>query len=231
LIIADAAFQPSSQELAVTITQGKTAFEVDVPLRIVPVQGVPLSVEIDPDYDLFRKIPPEFIIPTTASTRYGTAFASVVPDGEVPASYEKIRSIFASSFEDHERIERTAGAVTGGDLAERCALILGDAARAPIVSAFLDAVEFPVRIHENGFEFEGVTYSKSEHSFLCTVRQPGVPGGGVTVVYANSIESIPSPFSIPMYDRSLVVFESGRAVFRKDFERPAVVQVEQAAGG
>jgi hypothetical protein len=252
LQVVEATLYSDSQELAVAITQGEPAFELDVPLRIayvdraedltvpvaeptqvvrIPVQGAPVSLEIDPDYDVFRKMPPDFIVPTTASTRYGTAFTSVVPDGEVPESYEKIRSIFASSFEDHERIERTARDVNGPDLAKRCALILGDAAKAPIVSAFLDAIEFPIRLHDGGFEVDGVIYSKPEQSVLCTVRQPDVPGGGVTVVFANSEEWIPSPFAVPMYDRSLVVFEAGRPVVRKDFERPMIVHVNNASKG
>ncbi len=137
-----------------------------------------------------------------------------------------MQSVFARSFEDDERITRAAGEIEEGALAQRCVLILGHAALDPYVAAFLSAVEFPVRFHSGGFQFDGVSYTDKGQAVLCTYWHPGVEGGGVTVVFANSTGAIPRAKNVPMYDRSLVIFKDRRPILRRDFERRHVVRVE-----
>ncbi len=84
-----------------------------------------------------------------------------------------------------------------------------------------------MRFTDQGFEFDGVTYADAEHAVLCTVAHPGVEGGGVTVLYANSEGAIPSARGVPMYDRSLVIFKNRRPILRRDFERHRIMQVER----
>jgi len=248
LVVEEAAFSSADQSLILTISQGKPAFDLTIPIRItrtdgtddvavalseprktvsLPVDGIPMTVELDPDYHIFRRILPEQVLPTTASTRHGEAFTAVAPQKDAPAPYQKIREVFESSFEPDERIEAVAGAFDGEQLAERCVLILGDAVNDPYISAFLSAVQFPVQWHDGGFSFEKVAYNDPGDAVLCTVAHPGVPGGGITVVFANSIEAVPSAFAVPMYDRSLVLFKNGRATLKKDFERRAIITVKR----
>ena len=247
LAIDRATYDSAQQELTLTLSQGDPAFTLDVPIRVtgsdgeanitvamreavqdvtVPFAHRPQSVELDPEYHIFRKIPLGEILPTTASTRFGEAFTVVVGSGEVADRYKRLRSIFESGFEESQRLRRKAGKVDGEALAERCVLVLGAAARDPYVGAFLSAIEFPVNWVDAGFEFDGVEYIDPGDAVLCTVRHPGVPGGGVTVVYANSADAIPMPFAIPMYEHSVVVFQNGRAVVRSDLEFRAIVAVE-----
>ena len=247
LVIDRATYDSAQQELTLTLSQGDPAFTLDVPIRVtgsdgeanitvamrdavqkvtVPFAHRPQSVELDPEYHIFRKIPLGEILPTTASTRFGEAFTVVVGSGEVADRYKRLRSIFESGFEESQRLRRKAGKVDGEALAERCVLVLGAAARDPYVGAFLSAIEFPVNWVDAGFEFDGVEYIDPGDAVLCTVRHPGVPGGGVTVVYANSADAIPMPFAIPMYEHSVVVFQNGRAVVRSDLEFRAIVAVE-----
>lgn len=248
LSIEAAQYDPREQTLTVELCQGEPAFELDVVLRVtdaggtmdidvpftsssdrvtVPMNVAPLTVELDPDYHLFRKVHAEDIIPTTASTRRGSAFACVLPSGEAAEPYEKVKSVFEKRFEEDQRITRTAGNIEPGALAERCVVILGDAVHDDYAGAFLDAVEFPVRFTDAGFEFDGQTYTDPGHAVLCTVSHPDVAGGGVTVVYANSESAIPPATFLPMYDRSLVIFKNRMAVLRHDFERRRVVTVQQ----
>ena len=247
LVIQKARYNSSEQTVTLTITQTNTAFELDIPLRFrlvtgsenvtvsinqttqdvtVPVNGVPQSVELDPDYHVFRKVPIDQIIPTTATTRYGHAFTSILPAGDVPEAYKRMQEIFAGSFDESEKMERIAGKVEGDALAERCALILGDAARDPYIAAFLAAVEFPVTFEEEGFTFDGEDYFDPGDAILATAAHPGLSGGGITVIFANSEKAIPSAFAIPMYDRSVVVFHNKRPILRQDLEHRAVVIVE-----
>jgi hypothetical protein len=249
LSLEAAKYHSGEQTLTVKLSQREPAFELDVPIRILhadgtldidvpvrlateevslPVSVVPLSVELDPDYHVFRKVLPSDIVPTTAATRHGASLATVVPAGDVPEKYQTLREIFESSFEeDGETVAYTVGEIEQGALAKRCVLILGEAVRDPYVSAFLSAIEFPVRFQDQGFELHNVTYAEPGYALLCTVRHPDVPGGGVTVVYANDDEAIPRPWNIPMYDRSLVIFKNHRPILRFDFERRTRVRVEQ----
>jgi len=248
LAIESAIYDSSARELRVTIDQDDAGFAVDVPLRVgvvsriedhvvrvdgstteirLPMTETPLTVELDPDYHVFRRVPLEQIIPTTSATRRGDAFTSVVAGGDVPSAYTQLREIFETSFEEHERLAKTADELVEGDLANRCVLILGEAVRAPYVSGFLEAIEFPVRWTDEGFEISGVLYDGTSDAVLCTVRHPGVPGGGVTVVYANSEGAIPRAFAVPMYEHSLVVFENGRPSVRLDFENRQIVAVRK----
>lgn len=247
LMIEEARLNSADQKLLVTISQGAAPFELRVPLRIsfgervedfmvtlteprqiveVPVSGTPTSVELDPDYHLFREIPPPLILPTTASTKSGHAFVSITPSGEAATAYEQIQSNFANSFEPGEKIEATAGGVEADVFAERCVLVLGEAVFDPYAAAFLSAIQFPVQFVQGGFVLDGREYRDPGDAILATAAHPNVPGGGVTVVYANSPEAVPNAMAIPMYDRSIVVFQGGRAVVRKDLERFAITPVE-----
>lgn len=186
----------------------------------------PISAELDPDYHTLRKIPPQMILPTTASTRSGKSFTAVMPTGEVPGQLLKLSEVFGSSYKADERIAKTAGQIKPEeDLAERCILILGDAARDPVVNAFLAAIDIPLRWVDNGFAFEDQPFTEPGHAVLCTARHPGVPGGGVTVVYGNTAEAIPRAELIPFYENSLVVFKDGVPILRRDFEPRNVIKV------
>jgi hypothetical protein len=247
LALEEAKYDSGEQTLTLTLSQGEPTFELDVPVRIMhadgtldvdvplnqateqirlPVRVVPLSVEVDPDFHIFRKTPPDEIVPTTAATRHGTSLATVLPAGEVAEKYLTLREIFESSFEeDGEVVAYTVGDIAEAALARRCVLILGRAVHDPYIAAFLSAIEFPVRFTENGFELHNVVYDEPGYTLLCTVRHPDVPGGGVTVIYANTDEAIPRPWNIPMYDRSLVIFKDHRPILRHDFERTISVPV------
>ncbi|UCE60153.1 MAG: hypothetical protein JSU63_00085 [Phycisphaerales bacterium] len=247
IAIDHAVYNSANQALTVTLSQGDPTFNLEVPIRVahedgvldmvvalrepveeitLPISVIPTTVEADPDYHLFRKIPLDRVVPTTAATRYGDAFTTVLPAGAVDERYTSIQSVFESSFEEDERTTVVVGSIEEGALAERCVLILGDAARDPYVSAFLSAVEFPVQWLDEGFEVDGAEYTEPGDAVLCTARHPGVPGGGVTVVYANSVEAVPRAMIVPMYDRSLVIFKDGRRTSYRDYEPRTTVTVD-----
>lgn len=242
----DASYNPQRGTVKFRVKQGEPVFAVRIPVRIyygdsaadheigmdrteatysMPVPMAPAFIEIDPDYDLFRRMPPDVIVPTTAATREGKAFATVLPSGDVAAEYKAIAASFEKSFESNERVSLTAGSIAPGALAERCALVLGASVHDAYVSSFLSAVEFPIRFHEDGFEFEGRRYTSPSDAVLATAAHPGVPGGGITVVYANSEAAIPRAMLVPMYDRSIVIFANGMAKERKDLEKPQKIPV------
>jgi len=244
--IRGARYDSAASALVLDVAQSEPPFDLDLPVRVthadgtvdltvavteaeraitVPIDVLPLTVEADPDYHIFRKIPLDLIVPTTAATRFGDAFICIRPAGEVNEAYRTVQNIFERSFEAHERLAAVAGEIDDGALAERCVLILGDAGSDTYVAAFLGAIEFPVRCFAGGFEFDGTEYTDAGDAVLCTARHPGVAGGGVTLLYANSDRAIPKPFNVPMYDHSLVIFRDQTPTVRRDFEPQNVVPV------
>jgi hypothetical protein len=248
--VESARFDPRSGTLSVSLNQTEPFFEVDLPIRLTseresvervvpveahvstrvsfPVDFEPQTVEIDPDYHVFRKIPERHIIPTTATTRGGKALATISRRGDTPQEYEQARKVFASSFPASAVDRFEVGSIPEGALASRSVLILGDAVRDSYVAGFLAAIEFPVRFVDSGFEFEGAVYTDADDAVLCTVNHPGSATSGVTVLFANSEEAIPPARNLPMYDRSLVIFHDQHPVLRRDFEHAEVVPVERS---
>ncbi len=249
LEITGATYHSADQVLRLDVSQGDTDFDLNVPVRIIhaagttdvnvhinqstqtvelPMAVVPITVELDPDYHVFRKVPSAAILPTTAATRYGDKFTVVLPSDGSPKTYETLRSIFESSFEENERTAIPAGEQNETALAKRCVLVLGDAVRNPYVAAFLSAVEFPVSWDDDGFQVSGVRYDAPDDGILCTIAHPGVPGGGITVVYGNSESGIPKAMNVPMYEHSLVIFDKTKPTVRLDFEKHTTVTVTPA---
>jgi hypothetical protein len=239
LSIKGAGFDAEGRRLTVGLANDATPFDLEVPLRVtfdggtidlsatlqrgdtearIQVDVVPLTVELDPDFHLFRRVDRSQLVPTTATTRSGNTFAAVIPEGELPETLASVRDLFASSFETDERAEYAVGSIPSGALSDRCVLVLGEAVRDSYVEAFLSAAEFPVRWSANGFVFENTEYNDSGDSLLCTSAHPGLPGGAITVLFGNSPEALPRAASVPMYDRSLVVFKKGMPILRRDFE-------------
>jgi hypothetical protein len=249
LKLIGARYSSAEQKLTVALSQGEGDFDLDVPVRLyyagteqdvtisinepeamatLTVEAAPERVVLDPDYHIFRKVPPDEILPTTARTRTGHSFASVLPAGEPAKQYTELKTIFEGSFDDpaDDRLAFTAGEVDASQLGNHCVLILGDAVHDSQVRAFLVEMDFPVHFAGDGFEFDGITYTKPGHSVLATFGHPGVEGGGVTVLFANSREAIPAAYLIPFYDNSMVIFEDGRPTVRQDFEQFSEVVVE-----
>ncbi len=249
LSLDEARYDSSDKVLTLRLEQGEPAFELDVPIRITHPNGfldivvplssatgeitlavdvIPLTVEVDPDYDIFRKIPVEQIIPTTAATRSKDSLVVVMPSGDVPESFTSLKSIFAEGKDDENVTVFKAGQIEQGRLADTNLLILGEAVRDPYIEAFLSAIQFPLKWIDGGFEFDGVTFSQPGDAVLCTARQPGVQGGGVTVLFANSNKAIPRAMLIPFYDHSAVIFHDQKPIIRSDFEIHNIVEVDRS---
>ncbi|MFQ5463468.1 MAG: M1 family metallopeptidase, partial [Phycisphaerae bacterium] len=221
-------YDSSVQALTLTLSQGETAMALDVPIRLLRPSGSeditvalsqskaevriemaepPLSIQIDPDYHIFRKVSIDEIIPTTNKTRAGDALLTLLPDGEVCKKYTSVQSIFESSFEDDEHGVVAAADINEAVLSDQSLLILGSAVHHPAVEELLDELGSEIAWTSDGFTFDGVEYSDPGDAILCTFANPKLEKGGITVVYANSEEAIPKPMNIPFYDRSLVIFQ------------------------
>ncbi len=239
-------YDSSDQALTLTLSQGDTAMDLDVPIRLhrksgseditvglaqsqadvrIEMAHPPERIEIDPDYHVFRKVSLDEIIPTTNKTRAGEALLTLLPDGDVCEKYASVQSIFESSFDEDEHSVMAAADITSGALSDQSLLILGSAVHHPAVQELLGELGSEVEWTSEGFKFDGAFYSDPGDAILCTLANPKLEKGGITIVYANSEEAIPKPMNIPFYDRSLVIFQNGAAEVRADFEPREMIEV------
>ena len=252
LQVRDARYDRKRDILLVTLEQGVPAYQLSVPIRVHNEQGrsetvtvsmdmptqevaiacssVPMSVEIDPDYHVFRTLPHDWLVPNIARTQHGDAFATVLPAGDLSAPLRAVQRGIESEVLAARRTTLTVGRIGPGELAERSLLILGDAVRDPYVAGFLSAVEFPVRLTPRGFTYDGVSYEKPGHAVLCTIKHPGVSTGGITILLANSPDAWPAPCDILQSLESVVVYDRGVPVVRRDVEPDTTVPVQPATG-
>ncbi len=259
LELQSAAWRGTAGVLDVTVTQGPTAFVLPVPLRVLyadggaseetvnlaaPTATVPLclarpprAVVLDPDYQVLRKLRPEEIIPSSATTRAGRTLLVVKPGGPVAKSLARVIEDFSGEAGSKEVTLRDADEVTAADLGRQSVLILGDAVHSPAVQALLARTNCPLRFHDSGFEIDSVSYDKPEQAVLCTVHHPDLPEGGITVYLGNSAAALGRSDLLLFYRDSLVVFETtgrevdgsmkydSRVVGRQDFETPQSITV------
>jgi len=226
------------RSLTVTLSQGPTAFVLDVPLRVyypdatedvvvtvdekedtveVPLsRGGPTAVELDPDFHLFRKLKPEETMPTSGLTRRAERLLVVVPEGEPAEGYRVVLESYKHSVlgeEDepekgHEVIVRKAGEATARELATSPVLILGDAVHDPAVQEFLARTKSPVRWSEHAFTIDDDEYSAPRQAVFLTVHHPDLPTEGVTVYYGNSPAALSNARVLGYYANSLLVFDT-----------------------
>jgi len=236
-------------QLAVEIEQGNAAFRLDLPLRLyfddghteditvpldrsrqrvdIPVSPTPVSVELDPDYHVFRKLLPAEIMPTTAATKSAKQLTIVQSSADLG---EHPYSVVSGSFRKAVESQKPPGAVSVVVADDRLSpdalgrggvLVLGAAVHHAAVQRLLEQADCPISWTSTGFSIEGQTFESPHHAVLCTIHHPQSPDDGITIYYGNSDEALSNAAILGFYANSLLVFQSnGRAqvVLRRDFE-------------
>ncbi|MFH0982450.1 MAG: M1 family aminopeptidase, partial [Planctomycetota bacterium] len=201
LAIRSATYDSAAGALELTVTQGETEFALDVPIRIyqseqsyqdvlvrvrapeevvrLPV-AAPVLVELDPDYHVFRKVPPEQMLPTSSLTRYGKKLVILRPDGEVWKNYDLVASDFEGGNKSENTTRLAVAEVTADALRDTGVLVLGAAVKHPVIRELLARAGCPVSWDEAGFRVGDQTYDRPGQAVLVTVRHPDDPKWGIT---------------------------------------------------
>ncbi|MHC4083043.1 MAG: M1 aminopeptidase family protein [Planctomycetota bacterium] len=156
------------------------------------------AFEIDPEFTLYRVLPPEQIIPTVVGTT-GAGGLVLEADRSRPA---------VQAFLGQIEIDPS-----GENL-----MILG-AAAAHARAELLERTTDPVRVGDGSFTVGGVTYDKPAHTVLHTMQYPGRPGRFITVFHANGDAGWSRLRVVLFYSRdTTIVWEDGRVIDRGVFE-------------
>ncbi len=258
LALAEAVWQAAGGELTVRVKQSGPAFDVSVPLRIEYEDGAdeqlvplaagemtatwklprrPVAVALDPDFHVLRKLEPREIMPTARLTANAPRLLVVKPEGELSPLLARVVGLFRGEDESKDVLERTATTVTAADFAGRSVLVLGAAARSPVVAELLRRAACPVVAGDGWFRVDEAEHVFPAGSVLCTVHHPDATGQGVTVYLGNSEDALGRSDLLLFYRNSLVRFETtarevdgektyeAKPVERRDFEDVQRVEV------
>lgn len=251
LKIDGAEWAEGSHEVTLWLTQGKSDFDLEIPLRLyygtetedtivrltqsserltIPCRANGLTaIELDPDYRLFRRLAPSEIMPTCNTTKRGPKLVVVVPDGELWQPYQIVQEQFTKAVqgdEDHPKPDAevtvvSARQVRAGQLDDANVLVLGEAVHADAVQELLNGTDCQVNFTEPGFTVAEQPYAGVGDAVFFTVRHPTLPGGGVTVYYGNSEAALGNAAILGFYPNSLLVFHAAEGA---EQGRPDVVQ-------
>jgi hypothetical protein len=156
------------------------------------------AFEIDPDFTLYRVLPPEQVIPTVVGT---TGAGGLVLEAD--RSRPQVQSFLGQIEVDP----------SGENL-----MILG-AASAHARAELLKRTTDPILVGEGSFTVGGVTYDKPAQTVLHTMQYPGRPGRYITVFHPNSDADWGRLRLILFYSRdTTVVWEDGKVIHRGVFE-------------
>jgi hypothetical protein len=155
--------------------------------------------EMDPEFRLYRLLPPEQIVPTIQGTFGQGGVRVVVQEEPMPQI-----SAFLAQFEPSDSGEN---------------LLLVGAAAVRAHAGLLAQAADPVRIEEAGFTIAGATHGGADRSVLHTMAYPGRPGRCISVFLCNGPAGWSRLTSIRFYTRdTTVIWEGDTVLERRVFE-------------
>jgi aminopeptidase N len=213
-----------------TLRQPEPPFTLDVPVVVTTETGKvhrsvrlsdtektfsvknesrPVSLEIDPDFDMFRRLCPEEI-PVTIGGAFANDTGTVIignrEDQAVRMSFSTISHALGIEGDVVNEAQTGAGDLTGTHF-----WFLGRG----------DALDELLRKTDVGLTGDKVTVSGSEYeiggrTFICALRNPRDENSVVTIILSTDTESLPGVVrKLPHYGRnSYLVFEGGSALER-----------------
>ncbi len=252
IAIDEVRYEPVASRLMVSIVQRGKTFDLKLPLRLVYPDGhsvdhlvtvdrpfqvavinllaAPSHVELDPDFHVMRRIAPGDLMPTISGIHAPKSLTIVRVDGDAEA-YGTVAEQFRDRYKHADTAqarELDAAELTADTFAAGHALMLGSAARSPIVAKAIHAS--PLSIGDGFFRVRDRRFDKPTDAVLCCVRNERDPGGVICIYYGNSPAALKKAALVTFYGgNSMIVFQSGKPTVREDFERIPRVLVKQDA--
>ncbi len=251
ITIDDASYDAATQRLAITTSQkGRHIFDLSVPLCLIYGDGVldrtiqvnrpvqlhvieltqkPDFVELDPDFQIMRRIPLNEIMPSLSCIRDDRPLTIVHTEEDFDA-YKPAADILAKRYD--EATETGVRYVIASDLKpdqlrEGHVLFLGKACLTPEAQKILEREA--VTVADGQFKVRDVLYAKPNQEIICCTRNEHDTGSVVCFFFGNDHTVLKKARLISLYDNiSLIVFDNGRAVFRQDFELSDQIVVQTA---
>ncbi|HVS64302.1 MAG TPA: hypothetical protein VMT85_12465 [Thermoanaerobaculia bacterium] len=207
---------------------------VDVPAGVttieVPLARRPETVEVDPEHQTVRRLPPEIWMPSISGISASKPLRILRARGEEAAIDERYGVVVEALRERFEKrgelseervpVSRRTRRGEGGDVGEPGhLLVLGRAAAAPAAAELRAAAGLELDDAGSRFVLDGEEHAAPTDAVLACVRRPGEAGAVACIVWGNSAEALARAHLLTFYGGdSLLRFEDGRPVERRRFE-------------
>ncbi len=234
LRLVNAASKPgaSGYTLTFTLAQDEPIYVLDVPIRVVTSVGEsrymirlasaestytletasePKALEVDPDYDLMRKLYPEEI-PTTLSALFGCdSTIMVVGSAEEAETASRLRVVadawgLAKRTFDEDGLDR-------GMLELRSAWLVG---HGKLGDSILTHTGKPVEVKEGEVKVEDKVFDLTDGTLIVALPSPFSPDFALGIILTSDVEALISLAPrIPHYSRySFIGFKGKEAVLK-----------------
>ena len=194
---------------------GKRSLLLEVSKRRTPfsMEGLrfPLSLRLDPDDQIFRRLYPEEIVPCLSALLEDREKVLVLPE----RGDEESRKIYTDLA---KRVQRTKSGrivsekeLTEADVRNASVMFLGESWKSPVASSLLSSLPGPIRLEEGSWVVEGESIDEGDESLLLTYPHPIQNGKWVTLYFGISPAGLSRAQYIFFYGwDSYLVFKKGR---------------------
>ncbi|HET9961586.1 MAG TPA: M1 family aminopeptidase [Nitrospiraceae bacterium] len=191
----------------------------------ITLPGRPLSMRVDPNFQLFRRIPRSDMPPMLNLYVTDRRRTLVMLSGRESGATEPLRGLIQriqAQEQNKPENERTVVVEDqGGDpLPAGSILILGGFAERPPASALLRECGDRLHMTGKGFAVGGRAYDGSTKALLVSCHRQAMPGSVVTLLYGVTPEAASTVARLLFFYgwQSYVVFDEGKVVARGDWD-------------
>jgi len=194
--------------LLVEVSKKRTPFSIEV-------QKTPLSLVVDPNAHLFRRLYPEEVVPCLNALLEDRDRIVVLPergDEESRKIYLELAQMIQKAKGGRILLERE---LKDEDVRNASLMLLGDSWKGPHVSKLVSGLPPALRLKDGKFQVEGNVVSEGDDSFLLTFAHPLRAGKWVTVYFGLAAQGLSRAPYIFFYGwDSYLLFKKGRPAKR-----------------
>jgi hypothetical protein len=203
-----------------------------VPLRgstekvVVPLPALPIAVELDPDYTVFRRIERDALPPVLnhyVTDARRTVLMAFVDQPQTPSPFRDVLARIEAQDRQKPEAERaTLVWLASQQLLpqEGSVLVLGDSEqRGPIQAVIAPHCGTHVSLKDTGFAIDGTSYESPSAAVLLTCHRRDAPGSVVTLFYATSPQAVARVARVLFFYgwNSVVIFKDGSVLSRLEW--------------
>ena len=175
------------------------------------VSRVPLTLTLDPDDHLFRRLSPEEITPALNALLEDREKIFIVSDQEDDESRKIYLELARMAKEQKGGEILSIREVTEEKLRNSSVMLLGESWKGPILSKLISKAPKPMDYREGSFFVKGDRVGEGEESLLFTFSNPLHPGKWVTVYFGRSVNALSRSRYLFFYGwDNYILFRNGR---------------------
>ncbi len=186
----------------------------------IQISGDPLSLSVDPDYHLFRRMDSLEIPPSLSMVLGDENEMIILPDKADSSFLEAYEELVGQINRTGKAEVRRADEVGQKELEENSIFIFGGPDENSAWSAIIDDPRYEIDVLEGSVVIAGASYPAQRHSFLSVLRSPHDPGRGIALFFGYDEDSVrEAGRKLVHYGKyGYLVFEGGKNVAKGSWE-------------